>query len=708
MVWSRGALPAARRRPPGPGERAGAERSRIRWRAGPPDQHSHPRRLWCDERVLRRPLALASATLATAVVATTLAGTALPLPSAQAQPALVVLTLRSAAPHALAQQGTRPPDSAGERTERAAAVAPRSRRAVERWLADHGFTVESATGWTVTARGPVHRLTRRLPRELRAAVVSAVPQAPARQRPHAVPTGWSPEQLQLAYATTSDGRGTTIATIQFSGWQQSDAQVFARAAGIDLQPGQIATIPVAGARADVPDGSGGDFEVAFDVQAALGAAPAARQRVYVAPNSMTGAVAVYDAVATDAEQLGLTAVSISWGACEQSTSPQLVQSLEQSLARMVAAGTTVFAASGDAGAYGCGAPGDPDPRLAVDYPASSPSVVAVGGTTLRRENGGWVETAWSDASTGTGTGGGLSTLFARPVWQQGAGPRAVPDLSAVADPRTGIGVFGPDADGRRRWLVAGGTSGAAPLLAGGLTSTISGLGRTLGFGRLHVPLYAAARDGVGLRDVVAGDNLRHLAGPGHDLATGLGSPDWTALGPRLLQPHVLTPAATAASRVPVTAYAPASRTARYGLGETVEQACGQQQGSPPTALELPGADRATAVVLAVIEADGCRTTSAPLVLDRTAPTASARLATTSRPGVLALSWTGSDAGSGVVQVAWSLRRSDTGEVVTSGTATRSGSALRSVPSGPSYVLEVVATDAVGWRGPIATSAVATP
>ena len=662
--------------------------------------------VWCDERVLRRPLTLLGAILASAV----LAGTSfLVAPAAQAQPALVVLTLRSAAPSALTSHAARPPDSAEERTERAARIAPRSRRTVERWLTEHGFRVESGTDWTLTARGPAHLLTRRLPRELRAAVLSAVPHQPARQRPHAVPTGWAPEQLRLAYdATTGDGRGTTIASIQFSGWQPNDAQVFARAAGIDLQPGQITTIPVAGARPDVADGSGGDFEVAFDVQAALGAAPAARQRVYVAPNTTTGAVAVYDAVATDAERLGLTAVSISWGACEPSTSPQLVQALEQSLARMVAAGATVFAASGDMGAYGCGGPDASDPRLAVDYPASSPSVVAVGGTTLRRENGGWVETAWSDPRTGTGTGGGLSLLFPRPVWQPGAGTRAVPDLAAVADPATGIGVYGPDADGRRRWLVGGGTSGAAPLLAGGLASTLSGLGRTLGVGRLHVPLYAAARDGIGLRDVTRGDNLRHLAGPGHDLATGLGSPQWADLGPRLVQPHLLAPTATAAARVTVTSYAPVSRTARYGLAETVEQACAQAEPDAPTALELPGADRATTVVLAVIEADGCRTTSAPLVLDRTAPTSAARLATTTRPGVLALSWTGSDEGSGIAQVAWSLRRVDTGEVVASGVASRSGSALRPVPIGTSYVLEVTATDAVGWRSGTASSSAVAP
>lgn len=655
--------------------------------------------------MLRRPLALA-------LVAVSAATTALVASPAEASPSRVVLTLRAGSPAALEQ--ARPPHDDRERTERAAEAAPTGRRLVERWLADHGFTVEGSTAWTVTARGPAHRLTRRLPPVLRSSVLSVVPEAAGTMRPRAVPVGYAPRDLRDAYAVQGDGAGTTVATIQFSGWQARDAEVFARAAGIRLSAGQITSIPVAGARTDVADGTGGDAEVALDVEAVLGGAPAARQLVFVAPNTASGAVAVYDAVATAAERDGLTAVSISWGACEQETAPSLLRALEQSLARMVAAGATVLAASGDAGAYGCAAPGDPDPRLAVDYPASSPSVLAVGGTTLTRSGGAWTETAWSDRRTsapgyaGVGTGGGLSTLFPRPAWQAGSGPRAVPDVAAVADPRTGIGVYLPDGDGSG-WVAGGGTSGSAPLLAGHLASTVSQLGRRLGLGRVHVPLYAAARTGTGFRDVVRGDNLRHRAGPGHDLATGLGGPQWSALAPVLAAPALVAPAATAGGSVRVTPYAPTSRTARYGLAETADAACAQDLPSPPTSLALDGADRETAVVLAVVEAGACRTATAPLVLDRTAPGATAALGRTSRPGVLALSWGGSDPApsSGLAQVSWRLRRADTGEVVASGSSTRGGSALRSVAPGVPHQLDVQAVDAVGGRSPAVYSATVT-
>ena len=634
---------------------------------------------------------------------------------AEAAPARVVLTLRASSVAALEQAALRPPQDVADRTERAAQLAPTGRRSVERWLAEHDFTVEHSGAWTVTARGPAHLLTRRLPPALRPMVLSAVRDTAGTMRPRAVPVGYAPADLRAAYDSAGDGAGTTVATIQFSGWQASDAQVFARSAGIPLSRDQITTVSVAGARPDAADGAGGDFEVALDVEAVLGAAPAARQRVYVAPNTTSGALAVYDAVATAAEQTGLTAVSISWGACEQATPPELVRALEQSLARMVAAGTTVFAASGDAGAYGCATPGAPDGRLAVDYPASSPSVLAVGGTTLRRDGTGWAETAWSDRRTastgyaGVGTGGGLSRLFPRPVWQAGSGTRAVPDLAAVADPRTGIGVYGPVGSGQRGWSTGGGTSGSAPLLAGQLASTASRLGRTLGFGRVHVPLYAAARDRVGLRDITSGDNLRHPAGPGYDLATGLGSPQWSALGPRLIAPALVSPAATRGDTVAVTPYAPVSRTARYGLAETAEAACAQDAPAPPTSLLLDGADRVTAAVLAVVEDGVCRTTSSPLVLDRTAPAATSALGRSARPGVLALSWGGSDPApsSGLAQVAWRLRRTDTGEVVASGSGSRGASALRSVERGRSYQLEADAADAVGSRSLVAYSAVVT-
>ncbi|MCW2616810.1 MAG: hypothetical protein JWN08_3804, partial [Frankiales bacterium] len=571
------------------------------------------------------------------------------------------------------------------------------------WLEDHGFTVQATTDWTLTATGPAHLLERRLPPALRGSVASAVRDSSRPVRSRSIPTGYAPEAVREAYAATAGGAGATVATIQFSGWRARDAQVFAGAAGIDLQPGQITSVPVTGARTDEPDGFGGDFEVALDVQGVLGAAPQARQLVFVAPNTAAGAIAAYEAVATRAERDGLTAVSVSWGACELDTAPALMASVELSLARMVAAGATVFAASGDAGAYGCAAEGAPDGRRSVDYPASSPSVLAVGGTTLRPDGAGWAETAWSDRSgstsgyAGAGTGGGLSARFAAPPWQAGLGldgRRGVPDLAAVADPRTGVGVYAPDTDGRRRWQSAGGTSLSAPLLAGQLASAVTGLGRTLGLGRLHVPFYASPR---AFRDVVTGDNLRESARPGYDLATGLGSPRWAALSPLLLQPALLAPPATASRIVPVTTYAPVSPGAVYGLAESTDAACAGR-GPLPTDLALAdGPDRVATVVLAVTDGTGCRTSSRAVVLDRTPPATTAGLRPTRRPGVLALSWAGSDPtpSAGLATVTWRLRRTDTGEVVASGTAARSGSLLRSVAAGLAHRLEVEAVDRVG-------------
>ncbi len=647
--------------------------------------------------VVHRPLLLAA--LLTAAVA-------LPTAPATADTARVVLTLRPT----VALDQTRPPATTSERARRTAATRPTEgrNRAVRAWLDDHGFTVEGATDWTVTARGPAHLLERRLPPALRASVQAVARDSAQPVRRRAVPTGYAPETVRQAYAATGDGAGATVATIQFSGWRARDTDVYANAAGIALAPGQITTVPVAGARADQSDDMGGDFEVALDVEAILGGAPSARQLVFVAPNTTAGVIAAYDAVATRAEREGLTAVSVSWGGCELDTPPALIASVEQSLARMVAAGATVLAASGDAGAYDCSTD-SPDPRRSVDYPASSPSVLAVGGTTLRRSGDGWTETAWSDPAEPAGTGGGLSARFPAPPWQAGLvadGRRGVPDLAAVADPATGLGVFGPDAEGRRRWQVAGGTSLSAPLLAGQLASTVVGLGRTLGLGRLHVPFYAHP---AAFRDIVTGDNLRERAGPGYDLATGLGSPQWTALAAYLLQPALTLPTATRSNVVPLAAYAPVTPAAAYGLAEDEATACAGRGPLPSTLALADGPDRIVSVVLGVTEAGLCRTASAGIVLDRTAPATDVTLATTSRPGVLALSWRGTDPApsAGLGRIVWSLQRTDTGADVASGTALRGGGVLQEVPRGLTYRLQAQAYDRLGnTAGPV-TSAPAT-
>ncbi|HMG21607.1 MAG TPA: S8 family serine peptidase, partial [Kofleriaceae bacterium] len=120
------------------------------------------------------------------------------------------------------------------------------------------------------------------------------------------------------------------------------------------------------------------------------------------------------------------------------------------------AGVAITASSGDAG-------------FGVEFPASSPHVVAVGGTSLRTAGTarGWTETAWINSVSG------CAQLSTKPAWQHdtGCANRMVADVSAVADPATGVAVYGPTVDtsgvvGPPAWMVFGGTSAAAPIISG--------------------------------------------------------------------------------------------------------------------------------------------------------------------------------------------------------------------------------------------------
>src|SRR4029077_1909512 len=133
------------------------------------------------------------------------------------------------------------------------------------------------------------------------------------------------------------------------------------------------------------DPGGGDIEANLDQQSILSTAPSANQHAYFAPNSDAGFNDVFSAVLDDvlgtshatAPDPHIVALSASWGLCENQNSPSAITALEPILKSLLAAGVTVFASSGDSGIYDCGGtPAD------VDYPASSPSVVGVGGTNL--------------------------------------------------------------------------------------------------------------------------------------------------------------------------------------------------------------------------------------------------------------------------------------------------------------------------------------
>jgi hypothetical protein len=204
------------------------------------------------------------------------------------------------------------------------------------------------------------------------------------------------------------------------------------------------------------------------------------------------------AVAT-AGRLGARAISNSYGAPEsQSFAPY-----EQ---RYNIPGVAVTVSTGDSG-YG------------PQFPASSPHVVAVGGTSLSStSDGGWRETVWS------GTGSGCSTVFAKPSWQtdSGCANRTIGDVAAVADPNTGVAVYAPGPNGVSGWYTFGGTSVSAPIIAAAYA--ING-----GPVNYAADVYSQA---TALNDVTTGSNggcgtyLCTAAG-GYDGPTGLGTPKGT-------------------------------------------------------------------------------------------------------------------------------------------------------------------------------------
>src|ERR1700760_2004700 len=193
-----------------------------------------------------------------------------------------------------------------------------------------------------------------------------------------------------------------------------------------------------------------------------------------------------------------------------------------------ALGITITVAAGDSGSSD-GASGNN-----VDFPASSPHVLACGGTTLEG-SGSTIssEVVWNEQASNEGaTGGGVSNIFPLPSWQANSnvpapsvsgGGRGVPDVSGDADPETGYQVR---VDGQNQ--VIGGTSAVAPLWAGLIALANQQNGSNAGF--IQPQIYAA-KAASAFHDIVSGNNGAFSAGPGWDACTGLGSPVGARLTP---------------------------------------------------------------------------------------------------------------------------------------------------------------------------------
>jgi hypothetical protein len=322
------------------------------------------------------------------------------------------------------------------------------------------------------------------------------------------------------YAAGDEGRGVTIAVYELEPFNASDVAAYQACYGTKAN---VTTVAVDGG-AGTGAGSG---EAAMDVEDLIGLAPQASIEVYEGPATGSGAYDTYSRIiGDDTAQV----ISTSWGLCEALKGSVPVSAENTLFEEAAVQGQSVLAASGDEGSDDCG-----DGSQSVDDPASQPWVTAVGGTSLQPSG----DAVWND-SLGAG-GGGVSTLWGRPAYQNavalpqsavscgssGVACREVPDISADGDPLSGYAAFYEGS-----WRAAGGTSVAAPTVAAFAAladASATCAGHPIGF--LNPGLYgaAAADYAADFNDVTSGSNafdsvIGFPAGPGYDMASGLGTP----------------------------------------------------------------------------------------------------------------------------------------------------------------------------------------
>ena len=344
--------------------------------------------------------------------------------------------------------------------------------------------------------------------------------------------GLAPADIKSIYGVSGalTGTGQKVALFELDGYNASDITHYEDNFGIP----HITITPV------LVDGvsnacGAGCVEVALDIEMVAALSPGVPQiLVYEGPNSDQGILDTYDKIATD--NLAQV-VSTSWGLDEQDNSGSFLSSENQIFKTMAIQGQSIYAASGDCGAYdqpdgGGGCIKNGNPQFRADDPASQPYVTGVGGTSLSGTIGAHTEAVWNTfASHDGGGGGGVSAVWSLPNFQSGIpgmssqGFRNVPDVSLNSDPYSSpysIYVNGG-------WNFVGGTSAAAPLWAA-LTAQINqrsanypGWGN-LGFANIAIyQLAASGAYGANFNDVTSGNNAHFAAGVGYDDASGWGS-----------------------------------------------------------------------------------------------------------------------------------------------------------------------------------------
>ncbi|MFE9443799.1 protease pro-enzyme activation domain-containing protein [Streptomyces sp. NPDC006602] len=348
---------------------------------------------------------------------------------------------------------------------------------------------------------------------------------------------YSPGKLAGTYGMSSSGTagaGQTVAVFELENVDAASIAAYQSCAGTSTAVSTVYVDTAAGAGAPATDGSVG-VESALDIEDLIGLVPGASIIDYQGVDAQSATdqnvLDVYQRMVTDDQA---QVISSSWGLCEAAEISATASAENAIFAEAAAQGQSVVAASGDDGSSDCYLSTGSTAK-AVDDPASQPYVTGVGGTTMTGSGSTATQTAWNN-DTG-GSGGGISSRWAPVVYQGGiatTAKRAVPDVSALADPRTGYPIYYQDNSVSSSPVpgIIGGTSGAAPTWAAAIVqanaSTACQTNGRVGF--LNNALYKAARSSypTNFWDVTSGNNSVYATGysaaAGYDEVTGLGSP----------------------------------------------------------------------------------------------------------------------------------------------------------------------------------------
>ena len=347
-------------------------------------------------------------------------------------------------------------------------------------------------------------------------------------KPHAAPSGsYTPVQVGALYNfPKASAAGQTIGIIELGGgFRKSDITAYFKSIG--QKAPSVVAVSVDKGKNSPTNANSADGEVMLDIEVAAAVAPGASIVVYFAPNTDQGFIDAIAAAVHDQTHKP-SVISISWGGPESSWTQQAMSALDAACQSAAALGITITVAAGDDGSTD----GVPGKSNHVDFPASSPHVLACGGTKLVG-TGSTIssEVVWNELANQEGaTGGGVSAIFPLPSWQAGAGVpkpsgqtggRGVPDVAGDADPTTGYIVR---VDGSTS--IIGGTSAVAPLMAGLIAVSNAVNKKSAGF--INPVIYTSAFKSA-FNDITKGNNGGFTAKTGWDACTGLGSPNGTKL-----------------------------------------------------------------------------------------------------------------------------------------------------------------------------------